>query len=136
MDDELPPRRERGSRVGVLLVGIVIGAVAMTVFWFWRAGNPLSDDNEIAFETITVADVSAEGDQICWSQEPARRDSEQLCAILALDPAATPPQPGQTVTIGRTQLRPPSGDGTTQVVYVGPASGSDPADTAPAATPG
>ena len=131
MDDELPPRRQPGSRLGVLLVGIIIGAIAMTAFWIWRAGNPLSTDNEVVFEQIMVADVSPEGDQICWSEEPARRDAEQLCAILALDPAAVPPQPGQTVTIGRAELRPPDADGTTQVVYVGPATGADPEPTAP-----
>ena len=128
MDEELPHYREPGSRFSVFLVGLLVGAFGVTVAWFLLEGNPLSDANEVVYETITVADVAAEGDQICWSRNPERRDAEQLCAILALDPAVSPPAVGDRVTIGRVQLRSPVGDELRQVVYVsegGDAAGSE-----------
>ena len=125
MDEELPHYREPGSRLSVLLVGLLVGAIGVTVAWFVLGGNPLSDANKVVYETITVADVAAEGDQICWSRNPDRRDAEQLCAVLAIDPAVSPPAVGDRVTIGRVQLRSPAGDEVRQVVYVSAAG--DPA---------
>jgi hypothetical protein len=118
-DEEYAEYRAPGSRVAVLFVGLLIGAVAATIAWIALAGNPLSDANEVIYETITVADVTAEGDQICWSRNPERRDAERLCAILALDPAVEPPIVGDVVTIGRIDLRPPQGEESRHVVYTG-----------------
>lgn len=117
MDDEYAEYRAPGSRVAVLFVGLVIGAIAATVAWVALSGNPLSDANEVVYETITVADVTPANDQICWSRNPERRDAERLCAILALDPEVVPPAVGDVVTIGRIELRTPQGDEFRQVVY-------------------
>lgn len=117
MDEEYGEYRAPGSRVSVLLVGLLIGAIAVTVAWVALAGNPLSDDNEVVYETITVAEVAPEADQICWSRNPERRDAERVCAILALDPEVEPPAAGDVVTIGRIDLRTPQGDEFRQVVY-------------------
>ena len=117
MDEEYGEYRAPGSRISVLLVGLLIGAIAATVAWVALAGNPLSDANEVVYETITVADVAPEGDQICWSRNPERRDAERVCAILALDPEVEPPATGDVVTIGRIDLRTPQGDEFRQVVY-------------------
>ena len=121
MDEEYAEYRAPGSRVTVLLVGLLIGAIAATVGWVALSGNPLSDANEVIYETILVADVTPENDQICWSRNPERRDAERLCAILALDPAVTPPEVGDAITIGRIELRTPQGDEFRQVVYTGEA---------------
>ncbi len=123
------PRYGSGSRVGVLLVGLLLGAVIMTAVWVGIAGNPLSDVNEVVYRDITVASVSDEQDSICWSENPGRRDATRACAILALDPAIAPPQEGDHVTIGLTILEPERGEQTTQVVYIAPAPGP-PADSA------
>lgn len=125
MDEEYAEYRAPGSRVTVLLVGLLIGAIAATVGWVALAGNPLSDANEVIYETILVADITPENDQICWSRNPERRDAERLCAILALDPAVTPPEVGDTITIGRIELRTPQGDDFRQVVYTGEAGDAE-----------
>jgi hypothetical protein len=118
MDEDYPEHHPAGSRVAVLFVGLILGALGATIAWVATSGNPFSEANEIVYETITVADVTPTSDQICWSQNPERRDAERLCAILALDPAVEPPAPGDVVTIGRVQLRTPEGDDFRQVVYV------------------
>ena len=120
MDDEYIPRREAGSRVGVLFAGLIVGALVMTAVWVGIAGNPLSDDNEVTYEQITVADVSEEGDTLCWSEDPRRRDAAQLCAILALDRVLEVPSPGDTVVIGLVMLAPPDREPVRQIVFVGP----------------
>ena len=119
MDDH-SYRREPGSRIGVLFVGLLLGAVIMTAVWVGVAGNPLSDANEVVFSEIRVADVSEARDSICWSENPARRDARQQCAILALDPEQDVPEPGDRVVVGVTTLRPSRGDQRIQVVYVEP----------------
>ncbi|HVM18464.1 MAG TPA: hypothetical protein VM307_00725 [Egibacteraceae bacterium] len=118
MDDDYP--RHPGSRVGVLLVGLIIGALVMTGVWVGIAGNPLSDVNEVTYQEITVADVTEARDSICWSDDPDRRDATRQCAILALDPAVDPPSTGDVVVIGVTTLRPTRGEERTQVVYLAP----------------
>src|SRR5688572_25265746 len=120
MDDEYIPRREAGSRVSVLFAGLIVGALVMTAVWVGIAGNPLSDNNEVVYEQITVADVSAEGDTLCWSEDPRRRDAAQLCAILALDRVVKVPNPGDTIVIGLVMLAPPDRDAVRQIVFVGP----------------
>lgn len=129
------PRREPGSRVGVLLVGLLVGAAIMAIVWLLIGGNPLSDSNEVLYREVVVADVTEERDSMCWSQDPQRRDSPQECAILALDPAVESPQPGDALTIGLVQLRPPDGTEAQQVVYAAPAGApDDDATTAPQPT--
>lgn len=119
MDHDMP-RREPGSRIGVLFVGLLLGAVIMTVVWIAVAGNPFSDVNEVVFRDVVVSDVTESRDSLCWSQDPQRRDAPQECAILALDPALEPPQPGDALTIGVVQLRTPDGTEAQQVIHVAP----------------
>ena len=118
MDDDYEPRRAPGSRLGVLLVGLLVGALIMTAVWVAMAGNPLSDVNEVTFVDITVASLNETEDSICWSENPRRRDSVQRCAILGLDPKASVPQEGDQVTVGVVSLQPPTGSETRHVVYV------------------
>ena len=125
MDDEYVPRREPGSRVGVLFAGLIVGAMVMTAVWVGVAGNPLSDANEVVYSEIRVADVNTERDTLCWSEDPGRRDAAQLCAILALDPEIAVPEPGERVLIGLVMLRPPDRETVRQVVYIGPLAGGD-----------
>ena len=122
--DEHSYRREPGSRIGVLLVGLLLGAVIMTAIWVGVAGNPLSDANEVIFREITVADVSEPRDSICWSDDPQRRDATQQCAILALDPEQQIPDPGDLVLVGVVTLRPARGEQRLQVVYAEPVAGA------------
>ena len=129
------PRREPGSRVGVLFVGLLIGAAIMTIVWIVVAGNPLANTNEVVFRDIVVSDVTDDLDSLCWSQDPQRRDAPQECAILALDPALEPPQPGDALTIGVVQLRAPDGTEAQQVIHAVPSDASaDEATTAPEPT--
>ena len=107
MDDEYIPRREAGSRVSVLFAGLIVGALVMTAVWVGIAGNPLSDNNEVVYEDITVTSVNLDRNTVCWSEDPSRRDAGQVCAILALDRAQQPPTPGQDVTVGTVMLAPP-----------------------------
>ena len=117
-DDEYEPRRAPGSRISVLLVGLIVGALIMTGVWVGIAGNPLSDENEVVYEEITVTDVNLDKNTVCWSEDPSRRDAGQVCAILALDRAQQPPAPGQDVTIGTVMLRPPDEETSRYAVYV------------------
>ncbi len=130
MDYDDEPRHAPGSRFGVLLVGLVVGAVIMTAVWVGVAGNPLSDVNEVVFQQITVADVSEDNDSICWSEDPGRRDATQACAILAIDPKVSLPAQGERVTVGIVTLAPDRGEEITQVVYVAPADDAPPAPDA------
>ena len=118
MDDEYEPRHSAGSRISVLLVGLLLGAMIMTGVWVGKAGNPLSDANEVKYLRITVASVNLDKNTVCWSTDPGRRDAAQICAILALDREQDPPFPGSRVTIGTVDLRPPDGETTLQAVYV------------------
>jgi hypothetical protein len=133
MDEQTYPaedpvyRRESGSRVSVLLVGVLLGAIAMTVVWVVLAGNPLSDLNEVEYREVLVDTVSQ--DRLCWAEEPQRRDTAQQCAILTLDPQQDRPSPGDRVVIGVTTLRPASGQQRIQVVYAVPAEAAAPADS-------
>ena len=124
-DDDYEPRRGAGSRLSVLFVGLVVGALIMTAVWVAVAGNPLSDTNEVIYLPITVGSLNEAGDSICWSENPRRRDSVQSCAILAIDPKARVPKVGDEVTIGVVSLAPPNGNQTRQVVYVLPAGAAD-----------
>ena len=124
-DDDYEPRRGAGSRLSVLFVGLVVGALTMTAVWVAVAGNPLSDTNEVTYLPITVGSLNEAGDSICWSQNPRRRDSVQSCAILAIDPKARVPKVGDEVIIGVVSLAPPNGNQTRQVVYVLPAVDAD-----------
>ena len=121
MDDEYQARAA-GSRVGVLFVGLVVGALVMTAVWVGIAGNPLSDINEVVYSEVVVADVNAERDTMCWSEDPGRRDAAQLCAILALDPEIEVPQVGDHVLLGLVMLRPPGDEPVRQAVYIAPLS--------------
>ena len=117
-EDEYEPRHTPGSRISVLMVGLVVGALIMTGVWVGIAGNPLSDENEVVYETITVASIDSDRDTVCWSEEPGRRDAAQLCAILALDPEVEIPEDGDRVVLGLVMLAPPGKEATRQAVYV------------------
>ncbi len=132
--DDYEPRHEPGSRISVLLVGLIIGALAMTAVWVAVAGNPLSDTNEVTFFDITVASVNETRDSICWSENPRRRDAVQLCAILALDPKARVPEAGDEVTVGVVTLSPPEGSETRHVVYVTQPRGGAPVSPEPSSS--
>lgn len=134
-DDDYEARRGAGSRVSVLLVGLIVGAMIMTAVWVAVAGNPLSDTNEVTYLPITVGSINEAGDSICWSENPRRRDSVQNCAILALDPKARRPKVGDEVTIGVVSLAPPNGNQTRQVVYVLPDARGDADAPSPEASP-
>ena len=119
--------RAPGSRLSVLLIGLVIGAVIMTGVWVAVAGNPLSDINEIVYREVLVDTVSQ--DRLCWAEEPQRRDTTQQCAILTLDPQQNRPAAGDRVVIGVTTLRPATGEQRIQVVYAAPAEAAAPTDS-------
>lgn len=137
-DDEYEPRAAPGSRISVLLVGLVVGAAIMTAVWVGIAGNPLSDENEVVYETITVADVDTDRDTVCWSEDPGRRDAARLCAILALDPELALPEDGDRVVLGLVMLAPPGREPTRQAVFVAPVGRggrpSEPRSTDPSAS--
>ena len=119
--------RQPGSRVSVLLIGLVVGAVIMTGVWVAIAGNPLSDINEIVYREVLVDTISQ--DRLCWAEEPQRRDTTQQCAILTLDPQQELPDQGDRVVIGVTTLRPASGEQRIQVVYAAPVEAAAPIDS-------
>jgi hypothetical protein len=119
--------RQPGSRLSVLLLGLVVGAVIMTGVWVAVAGNPLSDVNEIVYREVLVDTISQ--DRLCWAEEPQRRDTTQQCAILTLDPQQALPDQGDRVVIGLTTLRPASGEERIQVVYAAPADAAAPTDS-------
>jgi hypothetical protein len=96
--------------------------------WALR-GNPFSSANEVAYRDVVVASVTGDADQLCWSDDPDRRDAPQTCAILALDPELEVPAAGDVVTIGVVELRPPDGAELRQVVYVAPAAADAPVGT-------
>jgi hypothetical protein len=119
--------RRPGSRLSVLLLGLLVGAVIMTVVWVAVAGNPLSDVNEIVYREVLVDTISQ--DRLCWAEEPQRRDTALRCAILTLDPQQALPDQGDRVTIGVTTLRPAGGEERLQVVYAAPAEAAAPTDS-------
>lgn len=134
MDDDYEPRRQPGSRLSVLLIGLIVGALIMTGVWVAMAGNPLSDTNEVTFLDITVASLNETEDSICWSENPRRRDAVQLCAILGLDPKARVPEVGDEVTVGVVDLLPPTGNETRHVVYVSAPQDDDAPSPGPTAS--
>ncbi len=119
---------------GFALVGVLVGVVIGVGLAWAVGGNPLSDRNEVVYREVTVNSVSPEEDQICWADEPGRRDSPQTCAILALDPEVPVPSPGVTVMIGLVDLDTPDGAQFRQVIHLGPPSAPE-ADDDPEAEP-
>ena len=100
------------------LVGVLVGLfVGFGIAWA-VGGNPFSDVNEVVYTEVVVNSVSPEEDQLCWADEPDRRDSPVTCAILALDPELTVPEPGDRVVIGLVDFDTPDGDDFRQVVHV------------------
>jgi hypothetical protein len=102
------------------LVGGLIGLATGFALAWAIGGNPLGATNAVHFVELTVETVSEEGDRLCWAEEPGRRDSPLQCAVLALDPAVSPPQAGEDVTIGLVELAAPDGTEIRQIVHVGP----------------
>lgn len=142
--DEGPPspasasRRPAGARPTPLAIGLggaVAGALVMAVLLFIAGGNPFSNTNEVRYEEITVATVSPEGDRLCWSTEPERRDAPLNCAILALDPRVAMPGEGDRILAGISTLKTPGGIEVQQIVFAGPPGGEAPATSMPTATP-
>jgi hypothetical protein len=148
--DEPPPGNGEGAgatRLGPTafgLIGAAIGLVLGFALAWAVGGNPFSDTNEVVYRDVIVGSITEAADQLCWAQDPDRRDSQQECAILALDPALEVPQPGQAVTIGIVEVATPDGDEFTQVVHVAPTDpaavddpeGEEPADGDAPAEPG
>jgi hypothetical protein len=119
--DTAPSAEHSRTRLGpssFVLLGLVIGLLAGFGVAWAVGGNPLSDANQVAYREVVVNSVSAGGDQLCWADEPDRRDSPQTCAILALDPTLDVPEEGDTVVIGLVALDTPDGAESTQVVHV------------------
>lgn len=121
-----PARRAPGGAtpLGAGLAGLVIGALLAGIGLTLIGGNPFSDVNDVVYQQVIVADISEQGDVLCWPKDPENRGSDRSCAILALDPAAAVPEEGERVTVGLVKLRPPDGKVVTQAVY---ARGSAPA---------
>ena len=124
------PRRARAGAtpLGAGLAGLIVGALLAGIGLIAIGGNPFSDANDVVYREIVVSEISDAGDQICWSTEPGRRDAPQECAILAIDPAAAAPEDGERVTVGLVRLKPPTGDGVQQVVYVRGTGPAEPAE--------
>lgn len=142
-DEERPAppsaRRSAASRptpLGTAVIGGLVGAVLMAVLLMFIGGNPFSDVNEVHYQQFTVATVSEEGDRICWSREPDRRDAPLDCAILALDPRVAVPQEGDEIMAGIVTLRTPGGVEIQQLVFAGPPSGEAPVTETASPAPG
>jgi hypothetical protein len=117
-----------GSRLGptsYVLIGLLVGALAAIVLLWVLLGNPFSSANEVVYTDVVVGSVTAAADQLCWAEDPDRRDSPQTCAILALDPEIAVPEPGDVVTIGLVDFRTPNGAEFQQVVHLAPAQDPD-----------
>jgi hypothetical protein len=127
-DSDAEAERSGGSRPGptsYVLIGVLVGLVIGFVLAWLLGGNPFSQANRVVYTEVVVGSVTEEADQICWAEDPDRRDSPQTCAILALDPEIDVPETGDRVTIGIVELRTPDDAELTQVVYVGPAAAGD-----------
>lgn len=129
-DYDNPPSRHGttngGSRPGpsaYVLGGLVAGLVLGIALAWLLAGNPFSSANRVVYTDVVVGSVDEEAPRICWADDPGRRDSDQSCAILSIDPQLEVPQPGDSVTIGIAEVRSPNGTESRQVVHVEPASG-------------
>lgn len=115
---------EPDTRLGptaLVLIGLVLGVVGGFALAWILGGNPLSGSNRVEFQEVIVNSVSAEADQLCWADDPDRRDSPQTCAILALDPELEVPASGDRVVIGLVEVDTPDGTEFRQVVHVAPA---------------
>jgi hypothetical protein len=115
-----PSGRTRPGPTSFVLVGLLVGVIAGFVLAWLIGGNPFSTANEVVYREVVVNSVSPNVDQLCWADEPERRDSPQTCAILALDPELEVPEPGDTVVIGLVDFDTPDGSEFTQVVHVAP----------------
>jgi hypothetical protein len=130
-DDDVTARDSdstRGSRLGptaYVLIGLGIGFLLGLGLAWAVGGNPFSALNEVEYIDVVVGTVTEDADQICWSDDPERRDAGQTCAILALDPALDVPEVGDAVTLGVVDIRTPDGAEFTQVVHAAPSD--DPA---------
>lgn len=127
LDREEAVEAVKSRPVAAGAMGLLVGAAVVFVLLWIVGGNPFSSVNEVEYREIVVEDISDDGDQICWSTDPGRRDAPQDCAILTMDPAAAAPEEGERVTIGIVEVDPPDGEARTQVVYV---RGAAPSDTA------
>ena len=127
------PSARRGAGgatpLGAGLAGLVIGALLAGIGLTLIGGNPFSDVNDVVYQQVVVADISEQGDVLCWPKDPQDRGSDRSCAILALDPAAAVPAEGERITVGLVRLRPPDGKVVTQAVYArGAAPRQDPSE--------
>jgi hypothetical protein len=117
--------RSRPGPTMYVLIGLLVGLVLGFAAAWLLGGNPFSQANDVVYTEVVVGSVTEEADQICWAEDPERRDSGQTCAILALDPEIEVPEQGEVVTIGIVEFRTPDGAEFTQVVHVAPADVSD-----------
>lgn len=113
-------RTSRSNRGRAAFVALLVGLVVGVVLVWSLGGNPLSSANEVVYQEVIVGSVSESEDQICWSTGPTDRDESRTCAILALDPQASPPSEGDEVTIGVVDISAPGGQSQRQVVFAAP----------------
>ena len=110
--------RTRLGPTSYVLIGLLLGAIAGFALAWALGGNPLSTANRVEYGEVIVNSVAQDAGQLCWADDPERRDSPQTCAILALDPTLEVPERGDTVGIGLVQLDTPEGEELTQVVPI------------------
>jgi hypothetical protein len=129
--DPAPVSRRQLGPTSYVLIGLLVGLIlGIALIWGLR-GNPFSSANEVVYTEVVVGSVTSQADQICWSEDPERRDAGQTCAILALDPALDVPAEGDLVTIGLVDFRTPDGAEFSQVVHVAPVEGGIGSDVSP-----
>jgi hypothetical protein len=112
--------RTRLGPTSYVLIGLLLGVIAGFGLAWLVGGNPLSTANQVEYSEVVVNSVAEDAGQLCWADDPDRRDSPQTCAILALDPTLEVPERGDTVVIGLVQLETPDGEELTQVVHIAP----------------
>jgi hypothetical protein len=74
--------RTRLGPTSFVLIGLLVGAIAGFAVAWVIGGNPLSAANEVTYREVVVNSVSEPADQLCWADDPERRDSPQTCGQL------------------------------------------------------
>lgn len=119
-DDEPTRTKVRPGPVLYVLIGLGVGAIAMLVGLWATTGNPFSSHNRVEYLVIEPVTVDVDEGQVCWSDEPERRDAQLPCAVLTVDPATGPPTVGEPILAGVVELRAPDDTDQLQMIYVAP----------------